>query len=201
MSPAWKSVSGCRLPRPAAMRPNWASTPVAYTTPTPSPALTMVPMNARSVESVRPAWPLTGRGDFSDAVELAGQDAFVAFQSVDVDQPDVGTPRFAERQSDHIAGHQVGDIDLGELPVAAPHRGVVHRRMQHAAEAESSARYWLDRNPSRCWPPRITPMMIACLLSPRKKRNRRRCPPTGWHRVARLGTQHRDRVHPMVRTT
>ena len=103
---------------------------MAYTTPIPSPALTMVPMNARSVESASAASAGTGCGDFSEADRLAGQDAFVAFQAGDLDQSHVGGYGFAQRQPDDVAGDQIGDVDLDEVPVAAHHRGVAHPRMQ-----------------------------------------------------------------------
>ena len=50
--------------------------------------------------------------DFSDADRFAGQDALVAFQAVDVDQPHVRGYHFAQRQPDHVTGHQIGDVDL-----------------------------------------------------------------------------------------
>ena len=60
------------------------------------------PMNARLVESVRPASALTDCGDFSEAANSRA--GFVAFQTIDFDPPDVGRHGFAKHEPDHSAG-------------------------------------------------------------------------------------------------
>ena len=64
-SPTWNSVSGCRSPKPTAIRPNSASLPVATTTPVPDPACTTVPISAQQRSSASGVPATTGPADFS----------------------------------------------------------------------------------------------------------------------------------------
>ena len=125
---------------------------------------------------------------------LAGQDAFVAFQPVDVDQPHVGRHRFAERQPDHIAGHQGVDIDPGELPVAAHHRGVVHPRMQRSRGAFGAV--LVDETQADTGG-QDDPDDHRLFAVPEEERNHGGGRQQPQHRAAQLAPQHRDRAHPM----
>ena len=67
-----------------------------------------MPMNARSVESVRPAAALTGCSDFSEAAD--SPDKMLSLHSrplTSTSRTSAGTS-FAERQPDHVAGHKRG---------------------------------------------------------------------------------------------
>ena len=176
------------------MRPNSASRPVAYTTPVPSPALTIVPMNARSVGFGQLGIGRHGLRRLLRARRFAGQDAFVAFQAGDLDQPQVRGHGFAQRQPDDVAGDQFGDIDLANAP--SRRTTAVWRTRECSAAAARSARYSLTK-PRPMLATRMTPMMIACVLSPRKYETTAVRRQQDQHRAAQLTPQHRERVDLM----
>ena len=94
----------------------------------PSPALTMVPMNARSLESVSAASPFTACADFSDADD--SPDRMLSLHSrplTSISRTSAGTD-FTQRQPDHVAGHQDGHVDPAELLVATHHSRMVDAR-------------------------------------------------------------------------
>ena len=61
---------------------------------------------------------------------LAGQDALVALEAVDLEESDIGRHQFAEREANHVTGHQVCDVDTHVPAVSDHHSGVSHRGMQ-----------------------------------------------------------------------
>ena len=148
------------------MRPNWVATPVAYTTATPSPALTMVPMNARSVESDNAASPFTGCADFSAAVD--SPDRMLSLHSrllPSISRTSAGT---ASPSASRITSP--GTRSVTSTLTKRPSRrttAVWRTRACRAAEARS-ARYSLTK-PKPILASKMTPMMIACVRSPRKK--------------------------------
>src|ERR1700758_5682511 len=147
------------------MRPNSASTPVAYTTPTPSPALTMVPMNARSVESVRPASALTGRSDFSDAVDSPVK--MLSLHSsplTSISRMSAGT---VSPSANRIPSPRPRSMTSTLVTRPSRRTTAVWCTAECSAAEASSARYSLTK-PKPMLAARMTPMMIACLLSPRK---------------------------------
>jgi hypothetical protein len=66
----------------------------------------------------------------STVSDFTGQHRFVALQSADLKQPDVGRDDVAHAQLDDVAGHQRGDLDCGLPPVAQDRCVVADARVQ-----------------------------------------------------------------------
>ncbi len=67
---------------------------------------------------------------FVDGQRFTGQHRFVALQSADLQQPDVGGDDVAQAQLDDVAGHPRGDLDCGLPPVAQDRCVVADARVQ-----------------------------------------------------------------------
>jgi hypothetical protein len=150
------------------MRPNCASAPVAYTTPHPFPALTIVPMNARLTESVSATPCLVGSEDFSAAV-----DSPVRMLSLH-SRPDTSIRRRSAGTTSPTASRTTspGTKAVTSTVSKSPSRRTtaVWWRLECNCAAVRSARYSLKK-PSPTLAKRITPMMTACVRSPRKNDN------------------------------
>ena len=125
----------------------------------------MVPMNARSVESVRPASALTGDSDFSEAAD--SPDRMLSLHS----RPLTSMSRTSAGTTSPSASRitSPGTKALTSTFVKCPSRSTtaVWCTPECSAAAARSARYSLTK-PNPMLADRMMPIMIACLLSPRK---------------------------------
>ncbi len=160
----------------------------------PRPALTMVPMNARSVESARPASALTGCGDFSEAAD--SPDRMLSLHSrplTSISRTSAGT---ASPSASRITSPGTRSLTSTLMNCPSRRTTALWCTAECSAAEARSARYSLTK-PKPMLAARMTPMMIACVLSPRKNETHRGSRQQPEHGAAQLAPQHRDRADPM----
>ena len=160
-----------------------------------SPALTTVPMKARSAASASVGTGGPGSADFSDGRRLAGQDALVALQAVD--------RRSAARRRAPVRPASVrmtspGTSSLTSILTKWPSRRTtaVWRTRECSAALARSARYSLTK-PRPMLTARMTPMMIAWVAVAEEERHHGGDRQQDQHGVVELAAQHRPGADPM----
>ena len=106
------------------MRPNAVAPPVAATTPIPDPERTIVPISAHDGRSSGESPIGAASTRFGNGDRFASQDRFVALEPGHLDQAKISRHQLPQLQTDDVAGHQVGDVDLDVGAVTSNRRAV-----------------------------------------------------------------------------